>query len=128
MVSGERTSGATKEKNMTTETEIKTDLAVANTIAKQIGGRAFFMMGTQHKTGTAKSLIFNVRGSPLHVTKIVVTLDDSDTYTVEFWKAPVSARAIIHGKQPVKLSEDSDIYAENLHAIIAKGTGLALSI
>lgn len=110
---------------MTTENPI---LEVANIIAQQIGQRAFFMLGTQQKWGTEKSLQFNVRGSPLHVNKIIVTLNGSDTYDVEFWKVPVSARAIINGKRPVKVSEQNDVYDTSLRSVISTGTGLAISL
>lgn len=103
----------------TTETQNK--LEVANIIAQQIGARAFFMMGTQHKLGTENSLIFNIRGSK-EFNKITVTLDlGSDTYVVTFYK--VNRMAHILAEKSV-----SDVYAEDLNRIISDYTGLALSL
>jgi len=62
-----------------------TDMTVANTIAKQIGSRAFFLMGTRHKLGDEDSLTFDIRGSRT-VNKIRVRLNVMDLYDLTFWK------------------------------------------
>jgi len=103
-------------------TETKTDLTVANTIARQIGARAFQMMGTITKLGTANSLIFNLRGSPAGISKIEVTLDPSDTYTVKFWRGAC-------GRHLAKLVHEIDnVYADGLNQCIEHTTGLLLSL
>ena len=95
------------------------DLTVANTIAQQIGSRAFYMMGTQHKVGGPNYLLFNVRGSKA-VNKIQVTLDPSDTYHVEFFKVRTLKSKVV--------ANFVDVYVDDLRNIISKVTGLALSL
>lgn len=94
-------------------------LAVANTIAAQIGARAFFMMGTRQKSGDANSLRFDIRGSP-RGNRICVTLDASDTYTVQLLK--------VRGLHAGVVAENEGVYSDMLHAIIEEMTGLALSL
>jgi|ERR1035441_7458917 hypothetical protein len=94
-------------------------LTVANTIAAQIGARAFYMMGTRQKFGDSDSLRFDIRGSP-RGNRICVTLDASDTYTVQLFKVRgLSARVV---------AEHSDVYNDMLRPIIESMTGLALSL
>ena len=101
-------------------TTTETNLEVAKTIAAQIGGRAFFMMGTQFKTGDANSLSFNVRGSK-KINRVKITLDaGSDTYVVEMCKVRamnVTNRVTVCG-----------VYADGLHQVIEIETGLRLSL
>ena len=107
----------------------QTDMTIANIIAQQIGGRAFFMLGTNQKIGDERSLAFNVRGArETGVNKIRVTLELDDTYTVEFWKVPLGARAIVADKRPVLLHSSPGVYADGLHECIEFHTGLALSL
>lgn len=61
------------------------------------------------------SLRFNVRGSR-KCTAVVVKLEPSDTYTVEFWK--ITARTC------VKTAEASDVYCDALLGVITQHTGL----
>lgn len=100
-----------------------TDMTIANEIARQIGSRAFFMMGTRYKLGDEKSLTFDLRGS-LAVNKIKVEYDyGRDTYKLHFWK---------QGRAPnfkiVVVAELDDVYCDQLHEIIERNTGLALSL
>ena len=100
----------------------QTDLSVAKTIAQQIGNRAFQMMGTMNKMGTANSLVFNLRGSPLGIDKIEVILQPSDTYTLRFWRLGC-------GKNSIKLIDTVEgVYADGLHLAIESKTGLRLSL
>ncbi len=93
-------------------------LTVANTIAAQIGSRAFYMMGTRQKLGAADSLIFDIRGSA-RGNKIVVTLDASDTYTIQLFKTRgLSSRLVV---------ENSGVYNDGLRQVIEGMTGLVLS-
>lgn len=105
--------------------ETTTDMTVANTIAKQIGGRAFFMMGTQHKIGGENYLSFNIRGCKT-VSHIRVTLEAMDTYKIEFLKVRNGTARREH--QIVTVAEETGVYAEDMHRFIAKQTGLALSL
>lgn len=104
---------------MTTTTK-QNELEVANTIAAQIGGRAFFMMGTRYKTGDDKSLMFDIRGSR-KANKIKITLDFvTDTYTVEFFK--------VRGLNVSNVKTVSFVYADSLKTVIESNTGLLLSL
>ena len=94
-------------------------LTVANTIAQQIGARAFFMMGTRRKLGTSDSLIFDIRGS-VRGNKVVVTLDASDTYTVQLFK--------VRGLASRMVVENSGVYNDGLRQVIEGMTGLDLSL
>lgn len=100
-----------------------TDMTVANTIAQQIGHRAFVMMGTRHKLGDDLSLTFDIRGSRT-VNKIRVRLNVLDLYDLTFWK--VTRR---NGEFKVKVVEEvEDIYFDGLRDVIERVTGLCLSL
>lgn len=94
-------------------------LAVANTIAQQIGHRAFLMMGTRNKLGDANSLVFDVRGSG-DVNKVRVSLEPSDTYTVTFYK--------VRGLHVQTVAAMECVYADGLNQVIESNTGLCLSL
>ena len=98
-------------------------LQVANTIADQIGARAFAMMGATNKLADASSLTFKVGRNARKVTHVTVTLDPTDTYTVEFVKcgrAPRYTRTV--------LATVSNVYEDGLRAVIETNTGLYLSL
>ncbi len=100
-----------------------TDMTVANTIAQQIGNRAFLMMGTRHKLGDDCSLTFDCRGSR-NVNKIRVTLNGLDLYDLTFWK--VTRR---NGQFKVKVVEQvKGVYFDGLRDAIERVTGLHLSL
>jgi hypothetical protein len=94
------------------------DLRVAETISDQIGRRAFLMLGTTQKVADEKSLLFNVRSSKA-VNKVRVTLDLSDTYTVEFFKIGRAPRFDVK-----VVAEVEGVYFDQLHEIIERHTGL----
>ena len=93
---------------------------VAETIAAQIGNRAFVMMGAKDILTDGNSLQFKVGGNAKKVTAIRVTLDPSDTYTVETYKG--------RGLKMAKAAELSGIYCDGLHRGIESLTGLYLSL
>ena len=64
---------------------MKANLQIAQTIADQIGARAFQMLGTRQKFADGPGLLFDIRGSR-RWNKIRVELDPQDTYTVTFYK------------------------------------------
>src|SRR4051812_17080735 len=99
-----------------------TDLTVANTIAEQIGNRAFIMMGTTQKVGDEKSLMFNIRGTKF-CNKIRVTLNASDLYDVEFIKI---GRA--PGFEVATPGMCFNVYAEDLRVTIEEYSGLRLAL
>jgi hypothetical protein len=100
-----------------------TDLTVANTILSQMGGtgRLSMMIGAHTYTGSVNSVTFKFKARAKNGSNCLrVTLDPSDTYTVEF----LSLRSM-----NVKVKETlSDIYAEDLRRIFQEKTGLYLSL
>jgi len=94
-------------------------MTVANEIAKQIGGRAFFMMGTRHKLGGPNYLSFDIRGSRVY-QKVQVTLEPDDTYKVEFFK--------FRKYEISRYEEVKGVYVDQLRGVISEHTGLALSL
>lgn len=95
---------------------------VANEIANQIGNRAFAMMGAKNLVGGADSLLFAIKGSRKW-NKIRVTLDPSDTYTVEFFKLGGAPMFDVKDQKSV-----SFVYNDQLRAVIEGETGLLLSL
>ena len=102
---------------MTTENKI----AVAKEIARQIGNRALFMMGAMNLVAGDNSLAFHIRGSR-ECDKIVVTLEASDTYRLDFWQGAIGRH------QPKLVKSIDDVYADGLHQAIEYNTGLRLSL
>jgi hypothetical protein len=104
---------------MTTQTS---DLQVAQTIIAQMGGtrRLSMMVGASLFAGDDSSVMFSFKGSR-KVNKCRVTLDASDTYTVEFFKFSPSKLTC-----PV-VDEISGVDAEMLVDIFESCTGLYLS-
>ena len=100
-----------------------TDMTVANEIARQLGRGTLGMIGAKNLAGDANSLQFSIMRNDSGINKIVIRLDPTDTYTVEFWKI---------GRAPAfkceKLHSFSDIYADGLHDLIQRTTGLAVRV
>ena len=93
--------------------------AIADTIADQIGARAFSMMGTNAKLSDGKSLVFNIKGCQ-RWNKCRVDLAGDDTYTVTFYK--VRGASVTKG-EPIEC-----IYFDMLLHCIESNTGLGLSL
>lgn len=104
---------------MTTTETTPTDMTVANEINRQIGHKAFFMIGTRHKLGSADSLTFDIRGSNV-ANKIMITLTAADLYDMVFYKV-----RRVDGVPTAKVvAEERGLYADMLHATIERVTGL----
>jgi hypothetical protein len=100
---------------------------VAETIRRQIGAGALFMLGAwnliSYRDGLG-ALSFRVKGSRKPFANWVkITLDASDTYTVEFKRL---------GRAPsfkvFDVADYSDVYVDMLHGLIEKHTGLYTSL
>ena len=98
-------------------------MAVATTIRDQIGTGALAMMGAKNLIGTRAGLSFKVGRNPKRVTHVRVTLDPTDTYTVEFLL--VNDRASVTVKT---LSELDGVYADMLLDVLKSGTGLEVRL
>ena len=105
------------------EKELHNVLEKLKTIASQIGNRAFAMMGASNLMTSGSGLSFKVGRNPKGVTHVKVTLDPSDTYTVEFLRCSLRAKNIRK-----VLGTFDDVYAEDLRELIESETGLALSL
>ena len=81
------------------------------------------MMGAKNLLGSEDALQFKIGRNAKRVTHIRVTLDATDTYTVEFIRV---GRAPMFKTTPV--ADFSGVYADQLHAIIEANTGLYLSL
>lgn len=99
------------------------DLTVANTILSQMGGtsRLSAMIGANSFVGSDNSVAFRFKARASNGSNAFrVTLDPSDTYTIEFLSLRGSSRKV---KETL-----SDVYAEDLKPIFEKKTGLYLSL
>lgn len=105
-------------------------IEIAGTIARQIGGGAFVMMGTPKGSKLAHndgSLQFDIRGAKRGINRIIVRLTPADLYDIEFWKIP-GMRGMLAGREPVKVSVSSGVYCDQLRPAIESETGLYLSL
>lgn len=98
---------------------MNTETTTAQTIANQIGSKAFYMMGRPQLIADGNSLIFKPKGST-RINRIVITLTGLDLYDIQFTK--------FRGMEIKIVAEHSGIYAEMINKLIEKETGLYLSI
>jgi len=106
----------------------------AQEISCQIGGGAFYMMGTDKKyaLNEGKTLQFNVKCRGSKCKAIRITLDDNDTYSVTSYKRirhdssiPACIRKHLAPEyEPIKTLEC--IYADQLHDVLEELTGLVV--
>ncbi len=97
------------------------DMTIANEISKQIGNAAFCMIGAKNLVGGDNYLTFKIMRNAKRVTHVRVTLDPSDTYTVEFIRCWGT-------KAPEILESVEGIYCDMLKSVIGCGTGLEMSM
>ena len=100
------------------------NMTIANTINDQIGHRARVMMGAKNLMGDDNCLSFKIGRNPNNITHIKVTLDPSDTYTVDF----IKIRKVKGTIYRTIVETCSDVYVDSLHNVIESGTGLYLSL
>lgn len=92
---------------------------IARTILSQLGDNRFIAMtGAREFVQSENSLRFRLpaRFAAKGINIVRVTLQPSDTYSVEFFKA--------RGVKCDKVSEADDVYAENLREVFTERTGL----
>lgn len=97
---------------------------VAQTILSQLGGKRFIAMtGCSNFLSDTHSLSFKLpRGCANKATHCTVTLDASDTYTIEFVKC--NMRAAVYRQ----VAETSGVYADQLCEVFTAATGLYTSL
>jgi len=100
-------------------------MSIVRTIIEQVGRGTFFMLGTKDDVvscAEGRGIHFAVRGSPKKINRVEIVLAGDDTYTVSFHKIRyASAR---YGYERKTIAEFEGIYADGLHDIIEKYTGL----
>jgi hypothetical protein len=96
---------------------------IAETIVAQLGGfaRLKVMIGASQFVSIENGVQFSYKGDRKS-SKILIRLDPSDTYTVQFWAFPRSSPA------GVLVREVSMVYADSLKSCIETQTGLRLSL
>jgi hypothetical protein len=104
----------------TTATTQNDNVKIATVIRSQIGNRAFAMMGAKNLFANGPGLQFDVGTNAKKISRIIVTLDPSDTYTVKAYKG--------RGINTKLASEISGVYADSLNTVIESLTGLYLSL
>lgn len=98
---------------------------VAKTILEQLGGNKFRVMtGAKNFVGAPDSLRFSLPGGGGFcldgINKVVITLDPSDTYTVQFYR--------LRGAKATLIKEVKDVYCDYLVACFERATGLRTSL
>jgi hypothetical protein len=93
---------------------------VAQTIAQQIGSRAFTMMGAKQIMAAGDCLKWKVTRNSKRVTHVVVTLQVDDTYTVQTWS--------VRGLHMKLLNTVHGVYVDALQRTLQSETGLYLSL
>ena len=97
----------------------------ADIVLEQLGGRQTLntMPGIKSLVASEATETLTIKFNALGregVNTIVIRLDPSDTYTLQFWKC--------RGLQTKLLMECSDVFAEDLIATCEEVTGLAFRI
>lgn len=110
--------------DMITPTPIDADLTVAREIRRQIGHRAFQMLGARDFTGEQNSFAFKIGHNDKHVNHVRIILNPKDYYDIEFWGYQESGTEATFQV----LSSESDVCVDNLHETIEEHTGMRTSL
>lgn len=99
-----------------------TSQQVAETILRQLGGGRFLAMtGARNLSSSENSLTFALpRIAANKITHARITLDPSDTYTVEF----LNCRLTRSGLKQETVERSSGVCVENLQQVFTAATGL----
>ena len=96
---------------------------ISSTILQQLGGNKFLAMtGAKHLSTDGRNLGFQFpRNAPKNKAKAVrITLDDIDTYTVEFFR--------VRGFECSEISKHEMVFADRLAELVANETGLMVRL
>jgi hypothetical protein len=97
--------------------------SIASVILEQLGGSRFRVMtGAKNFVSSGNSLRFKLPSNFARhgVNLVKITLDASDTYTLEFFK--------MRGTKVEPIASQSDVYAEDLRDVFKRETGLNTSL
>jgi len=93
------------------------DLQVANTILEQLGGRRFLAMtGSYNLIGSENALTMKLRRNSAGASHLRITLEPSDTYTMEFLRC--------RNMEAVPVRTLDDVYFDDLQRFFTDVTGL----
>ena len=96
---------------------MSTDMTVANTIVQQLGGNRFKVMtGAKNFLGGSNYLSFRLPKAKDGINYVKITLDDSDTYIMEFGR--------VHGTTYKIIETLSGVYNDMLQEFFIEKTGL----
>ena len=97
------------------------NLQVAETILQQLGGRKFLVMtGAKNLVGGERTLSFQIGRNKTSGNGVMITLTQSDTYSVELIRVAKSQGII---KRTV-LARHEDIYNDQLQEVFTRMTEL----
>lgn len=99
------------------------NVSVPRTIVNQLGRKALFMLGAKDLTADGNTLRFRIGRNAKGVSHIFITLDASDTYTVEFRNIRAARKAPAGFTNNLRSSVEG-VYVDSLHRVIEEGTGL----
>ena len=100
-----------------------TNLTIPETTLQQLGGAARLkaMIGAKMFVGDERTLQFRFAAPATNKANCLrITLDPTDTYTVEFWRC--------RGLAQDKVDEVGLVYGDSLRGLIESKTGLRLSL
>ncbi len=94
-------------------------LPVANEILRQLGGlsKLSVMIGARNFVGAGDGLRFKIGTNAKRVAHVAITLTPMDTYEVAFFSKSFKKASLV-----------TDVYADNLRAVIEQNTGMYLSL
>lgn len=90
---------------------------IAKTILEQLGGSRFVIMtGAKNFVSGGKDLSFKIGRNDKGVTHVRIVLNSKDLYDVEYLK--------VRGIKREVLSEENDLFFDNLQSSFTRNTGL----
>ena len=98
-------------------------MSIAQTILQQLGGNMFLVMtGAKNLIDTGNGLQFSLPSNfaSRGINRVMVDLEDNDTYTVRFLK--------VRGIKFNKIEERELVYCEDLKKVFTETTGLDTTI
>lgn len=93
---------------------------IAQTISKQIGGSALYMIGAKNLVAHEDGLGFRIGRNSKSVNYVKITLTPADLYDIEF--------GYIRGTSYKVRSSESGLYFDMLRDSIERNTGLYTSL
>lgn len=93
---------------------------IGQVLAAQIGRGAFVMLGARDILTTERGLQFAVGRNARKVSKIAITLEADDTYTMRFYAG--------RGLSIREIEAVTMVYADSLRAVIESHTGMHTSL